>query len=188
MAKNDYLSILKMMKLVKYQLFTESATKLDSESTCFLKDFIMPVLYENTGTHNTYQYIYFRLMNHWKRNRKSKTPDQSKFWRIINNKSLKLHISSSTNILSFSSAFKNRYWDRFGLKENDEERQDVHTYSSFQLIKLVLYAVLFLLFLASLVTQKLSLAIASSKLSTDVKLDKRSASNSSDPRHVIITL
>lgn len=79
---------------------------------------------------------------------------------------------------------KPKYWDRFGLKENDEERQDVHTYSSFQLIKLVLYAVLFLLFLASLVTQKLSLAIASSKLSTDVKLDKRSASNSSDPRHV----
>lgn len=54
MAKNDYLSVLKMMKLVKYQLFTESATKLHSESTCFLKDFIMPVLYENTGTHNTF--------------------------------------------------------------------------------------------------------------------------------------
>lgn len=54
MAKNDYLSVLKMMKLVKYQLFTESATKLDSESTCFLKDFIMLVLYENTGTHNTF--------------------------------------------------------------------------------------------------------------------------------------
>uniref|UniRef100_A0A8W8NYT2 Chitin synthase chs-1/2 N-terminal putative transporter domain-containing protein n=1 Tax=Magallana gigas TaxID=29159 RepID=A0A8W8NYT2_MAGGI len=79
---------------------------------------------------------------------------------------------------------KPKYWDRFGLKGNDEERQDVHTYSSFQLIKLGLYAVLFLLFLASLVTQKLSLAIASSKLTTDFKQDKKTASNSSDPRHV----
>lgn len=74
------------------------------------------------------------------------------------------------------------------MKGNDEERQDVHTYSSFQLIKLGLYAVLFLLFLASLVTQKLSLAIASSKLITDFKQDKKTASNSSDHRHVIITL
>ncbi|XP_034321523.2 chitin synthase chs-2 isoform X2 [Magallana gigas] len=79
---------------------------------------------------------------------------------------------------------KPKYWDRFGLKGNDEERQDVHTYSSFQLIKLGLYAVLFLLFLASLVTQKLSLAIASSKLTTDFKQDKKTASNSSDHRHV----
>lgn len=91
-------------------------------------------------------------------------------------------------ITSIYIRFQNRYWDRFGLKGNDEERQDVHTYSSFQLIKLGLYAVLFLLFLANLVTQKLSLAIASSKLTTDFKQDKKTASNSSDPRHVIITL
>lgn len=51
MAKDDYLSVLKMMKLVKYQLFTESAAKLDSESTCFFKKILSCLFCMKTLVH-----------------------------------------------------------------------------------------------------------------------------------------
>lgn len=89
------------------------------------------------------------------------------------------------NKLSGFFLFWRTSWDRFKLKEKIEERLDVHNYCSFKLIRLILYVVLFVVFLASLVTQKLSLAIASTKLPTERQKNEDKVSNSLQPFTVI---
>lgn len=89
------------------------------------------------------------------------------------------------NKLSGFFLFWRTSWDRFKLKEKIEERLDVHNYCSFKLIRLILYVVLFVVFLASLVSQKLSLAIASTKLPTERQKNEDKVSNSLQPFTVI---
>lgn len=89
------------------------------------------------------------------------------------------------NKLSGFFLFWRTSWDRFKLKEKIEERLDVHNYCSFKLIRLILYVVLFVVFLASLVTQKLSLAIAFTKLPTERQKNEDKVSNSLQPFTVI---
>lgn len=57
-----------------------------------------------------------------------------------------------------------RPWDAFRIMERDRKRRDVHMHTSFQIIKLFMYTFLFIMVLASLVVQKISLVIATSKL------------------------
>lgn len=74
----------------------------------------------------------------------------------------------------------NRHWDRFQLKEDNEEKTDVHNQCSFKLIRLIMYVFLFVAFLASMVAQKLSLAVASSKLPRENHEDGKRPTNSSE--------
>lgn len=76
--------------------------------------------------------------------------------------------------------FENRHWDRFQLKEDNEEKTDVHNYCSFKLIRLIMYVFLFVAFLASMVAQKLSLAVASSKIPRENHKDGKRPTKSSE--------
>lgn len=80
--------------------------------------------------------------------------------------------------------FENRSWDRFQLKEENEEKTDVDNQCKFKLIRLIMYVGLFVVFLAGLVTHKLSLVVASSKLSTDHHKNEKRPTNSSEPYSV----
>jgi hypothetical protein len=60
-----------------------------------------------------------------------------------------------------------RAWDIFRIMERDRTRRDVHMHTSFQIIKICMYLILFAIVLSSLVVQKISLVIATSKLGSE---------------------
>ncbi|XP_061190013.1 chitin synthase chs-1-like [Saccostrea echinata] len=62
---------------------------------------------------------------------------------------------------------KKESWDVFRIIERDEKRRDVHAHISFQIIKILAYAMLFGLMLTSLVTQKITLVIATSMVRSE---------------------
>ncbi|XP_062583724.1 chitin synthase chs-1-like [Saccostrea cucullata] len=62
---------------------------------------------------------------------------------------------------------KKEPWDVFRIIERDEKRRDVHAHISFRIIKILAYVMLFGLMLTSLVTQKITLAIATSMVRSE---------------------
>lgn len=57
-----------------------------------------------------------------------------------------------------------RFWDMFSVIPRERKTQDVHTFRSLRIIKVCAYFILFLMLLASLVIQKISVITLISQL------------------------
>lgn len=63
--------------------------------------------------------------------------------------------------------FHSSFWDIFQIIAREKKTQDVHTHTSLRILKVLTYIALFLMLLACLVIQKISLATLISELRPD---------------------
>ncbi|XP_062606375.1 chitin synthase chs-1-like [Saccostrea cucullata] len=84
---------------------------------------------------------------------------------------------TESSIPNTNFRLKTKFWDRFQVLDREKKQNDVHSHTSFRIIKVLVYFCLFAILLTSLVIQKITLVIATSKLKSSTEMVQNSTGN-----------